>query len=148
MYDPTVGKRFEESSNGVDLAHAATTTTRLAMQAFGVLLMLVGGYFGIQIAGDVLGMVRKPATLEATLGDMTKALGLEGAEIATEQKPIAIGRVVACVALFLGYFLAVVIAMRLILAGGRLIGGISSERKAFYQAMKEFSTAVHQEQRK
>jgi hypothetical protein len=148
MPEPSPPKRFDEESSGVDFSQATSSGARLATQVFGLLLIVVGGYFGIQIAGDVLGAVRKPANLEETLSEMSKALGIGQAELAFGPRPLPVGRLASGLFLFFGYFVAAVISLRLVVTGGRLVLGVSTERKAFYEAVKEFSSALRIEQKR
>lgn len=115
---------------------------RLITQIVGLILLAVGAYFGLKIASDVLSIVREPATVEPTIIAFTRVLDLQDAAIQEAGRQIPIGRLISTVLLFVGYLVCAIIALRVAVAGGRLIFGMNAERREFYQAIREFSAAA------
>lgn len=142
----TPPRRFEDERPGLDISSGAATGMRLITQVVGLVLLAVGAYFGIKIASDVLGIVRDPASVEPTIVAMTRALDLQAAAIQDAGRQIPIGRLISMVLLLVGYLVCAIIALRVAMAGGRLIFGTNAERREFYQALREFSAAARGQQ--
>ncbi len=138
-------RRFDETPSGVDFSKSAGGGMRMASQVFGLILVVIGGYFGLQLASDLLGFVRNPADWEGSVGAMSKTLNLGELGFQIEGRRVSADRTIALGMLLLGYFICTWVAMRLVVAGGRLVAGAVAERQEFYAAMKEFQITMRRE---
>lgn len=125
-------------------SYPVLSTMRVLGLVIGLILILIGVYFGILILGDVLGLLRDPVTIESPLKTLAAALDLDGVTLELQGKPVKLGRMAAVLILFVGYWICSIIAMKTALAGGRLIAGFNTDRREFYAAARALGDAVRQ----
>lgn len=124
-----------------DVLNLMLVLLRAGGQILGVILLLIGVYYVLVLLGGVLSAANNPAVLEGRIASMAKTLDIEGAQLEVNNDKIPYGRTVGMAALFAWNLLAVFIATSLIQAGGRLIWGPVSERRAMFAAMEEIARA-------
>jgi hypothetical protein len=119
---------------------------RVVSQVVGLVLVLIGTYYAVQIAVNALHMVSDPAQQEATLANWARILRLEEATATTAGDNISIGRTVAAILVLLCYVIGGGVTLGIINAGGRLVLGVIGERREFLAAMREFMASVRAEE--
>jgi len=129
-----------------DLARRLADLFRLGSQVVGVVLLLIGAYYGLQVLVDVLGALRNPANLEPALAGMVQLLGVQDLAIPVQGEKVPVGKPAGVVVLVVWYLVCAWIALAVMSAGGKLATGPFSERRAFFAAVQEF-LAAHREQK-
>ena len=106
------------------------TGARLLTVFAGVILILAGVVYAVQVFQAVGGLLRDPAGLQAPVETMAKIIGAEKLEININGQPLAIGGVVSLLLMFLWYAFWAWIPLAIIAAGGRLVAAASQLRDA------------------
>lgn len=135
------GAQQEGSAPTVDsfAAQSADHYLRLGAQVVGLVLVLIGCYYTVSVLAGGISIVRHADAWDSSLTAMAKTLNVEGSEVPVAGGgKIPISRVIAGAVLILWNTVIAWVALLLIGAGGRLISGMTTERREFLSTMNEF----------
>jgi hypothetical protein len=135
----------DPSSGEGGLSQPSGKVLRMIGQAVGLVLLLLGAFYGWSVLAATISALRDPAGLGPTLAAMATTLEMEGVTLPLGESKVPIGRTVAGVLLLLWYMLSAWVAMQLVNFGGRLVLGVIAERREFLAAMKEFLVTLRKE---
>lgn len=105
------------------------TGARLLTVIVGVVLILAGVVYSVQVFQAVGGLLRDPAGLEAPLQKMQKMIGAEKMEVNLNGQPFPVGGAISLLLMFLWYAFWAWIPLAIIAAGGRLVSAASQLRE-------------------
>jgi hypothetical protein len=123
--------QLANGSNPLDLIVAGA---RLLTVVVGVVMILVGVVYAVQVFQSVGALLRDPAGLEAPVQRMEKIISAEKLEVTINGQPLALGGPVSLLLMFLWYVFWAWLPLAIIAAGSRLVSSAAqmrrSERKA------------------
>jgi hypothetical protein len=117
----------ERTSSPIDMLLAGA---RILTLITGVVLILVGVVYGIQVFLTVGSLLKNPAGLEAPVKAMEKVISAENLALNINGQAIQVGGAVALLLMFLWYVFWAWIPLAIIAAGGKLVGVASQLREA------------------
>src|SRR5688572_26190091 len=98
---------------------------RILMLVTGVVLILVGVVYGVQVFLTVGSLLKDPAGLDAPVKAMEKVISAENLALNINGQAIQVGGAVALMLMFLWYVFWAWIPLAIIAAGGRLVAAAS-----------------------
>lgn len=102
---------------------------RLLTVVIGVVLILVGVAYAVQVFQAVGGLLRDPAGLEAPVQKMQKIIGAEKMEVNINGQAFPVGGAISLLLMFLWYAFWAWIPLAIIAAGGRLVSAATQLRE-------------------
>lgn len=108
------------STDRADVLGSAAAVVRGVTRTIGIILVVIGAYYAIQLAGDALSYLRDPATMAPRLEGMMKALAIKSTEIKIGDATISFGRSLGGGMLGFWYFICGWVAFKLIAVGAHL----------------------------
>jgi len=140
MWNPDLADG-ERTTSAQELAR----TLRVAGQAIGLALVLIGAYYAWSVIATGLRFAHGSDELEPALEATARQLNLDKATVPAGEEKIPIGRAAAGILLAVWYLVSGWLAIKLVAVGGQLVLGLLAERREFLAAMKEFLVTLRKE---
>ncbi len=123
--DPTLLN--ERSASPLDMLLAGA---RIFTLVAGVVLILVGVVYAVQVFLTVGSIVKNPAALEGPVKSFEKVISAEQLAVNVNGQAVRVGGAVALMLLFVWYLFWAWIPLAIIAAGGRLVSACTQLREA------------------
>jgi hypothetical protein len=104
-----------------DLFELSGKIVRVACQLVGLLLILLGAFYVLNVFSAVGGVIAKPEGIEALPKAISQAIDADRMVVKTETTEVAFGKAVAMLFTLLWYLLWAWIPLALLYAGGKLV---------------------------
>ncbi|QDU60629.1 hypothetical protein Pan216_14760 [Planctomycetes bacterium Pan216] len=102
---------------------------RFVCQALGLLLIIIGTFFAIQVFTSVYGLVNKPEGMAGAVDQTAELIESEKLSVKIGADRVEAGRLAATMVLFVWYMLCAYIPLAIIAVGGRLVWAMRKPRE-------------------